>query len=67
VPGQGPGAGFHELQKENPAGASLAGKSGRAGREMALPAKFLGQQVLASRWYWPVKAKATLFFYLINN
>jgi hypothetical protein len=38
VQGQGLAQLFTTLQKENPAGVSLAGKSGKAGREMALPA-----------------------------
>jgi hypothetical protein len=45
---QGQRAGFRGAIKENPAGLGLTGKSGRAGREMALPAKLMGQQVLAA-------------------
>jgi hypothetical protein len=44
---QGRGADYCGPIKENPAGVGLAGKSGKAGREMALPAKHVGQQVLA--------------------
>jgi hypothetical protein len=54
------------LKKKTPRAGGLTGKSGRAGREMALPAKKIGQQGSATKYYLPVKIKAILFLCYIT-
>jgi hypothetical protein len=53
-------------KKKTPRAWGLTGKSGRAGREMALPAKLLVSRCWQLKYYLFVKAKAILLFYLLN-
>jgi hypothetical protein len=52
-------------QKKTPRARGLAGKSGRAGREMALPAKILVSRFWQAKYYLLVKAKAMLLFCIV--